>query len=95
MLTIACFAELADQFCCINAAKIDAAHTAWFGPKPFAWPWVWAMGVGGCCSRDEKITLVAVTLFKLPFFLAAGIFGKSKEWVWRFFLATMALLITF
>ena len=54
--------ELADQFCCINAAKIDAAHTAWFGPKPFAWPWAWAMGVGGCCSRDEKITRVAVTL---------------------------------
>ena len=58
----ACFAELADQFCCINAAKIIAAHTAWFGPKSFAWPWVWAMGVGGCCSRGEKITRVAVTL---------------------------------
>ena len=58
----ACFAELADQFCCINAAKIIAAHTAWFGPKSFAWPWVWAMGVGGCCSRGEKNTRVAVTL---------------------------------
>ena len=58
----ACFAGLADQFCCINAAKIIAAHTAWFGPKPFAWPWVWAMWVGGCCSRGEKITRVAVTL---------------------------------
>ena len=61
-MQVACFVELTDQFCCINAAKIDAAHTAWFAPKPFAWPWVWAMGVGGCCSRDEKITRVAVTL---------------------------------
>ena len=58
----ACFVELTDQFCCINAAKIDAAHTAWFGPKPFAWPWVWAMGVGGCCPRDGKITRVVVAL---------------------------------